>query len=203
MLCALLVGFSSLPSIGRAQETPADAAARQEAEERYKRMSADIEDLKAALQSYQQRLSEQRDEIRKLSEELARAANNKDLATREDLKHLAEKIKEVDDKRIADNENVMKQFTRLGQTLTAPPKVTPAGPTPNVIKPAPDSVKLTTEKGLEYVVRSGDNPKVISVTLAKQGVKVTQKQIIEANPTVVWNKLKIGQKIFIPAQLPP
>lgn len=203
MLCAFLVSFSSLPSITRAQETPADAATRQEAEERYKRMSADIEDLKTTIQSYQQRLSEQRDEIRKLSEELARAANNKDLATRADLKHLAENIKEVDDKRIADNEKVMNEFTRLGKTLTAPTKVSPTGSTPNPVKPVSDSVKPTKETGLEYVVRSGDNPKVISVTLAKQGVKVTQKQIIDANPTVNWVKLRIGQKLFIPAQLPP
>src|SRR5207244_8657878 len=55
----------------RSQESPASVAERQEAEERYKRMSAEIEDLKTTIQSYQQRLSEQREEIRK---EIGRAS---------------------------------------------------------------------------------------------------------------------------------
>jgi LysM repeat protein len=35
--------------------------------------------------------------------------------------------------------------------------------------------------------------------LQKQGLKVTQKQIMDANPGVNWSKLRIGQKIFIPS----
>jgi len=38
--------------------------------------------------------------------------------------------------------------------------------------------------------------------LSKQGLKMTQKQIIDANPVVNWNKLRVGQKIFIPAATP-
>src|SRR5258706_11235509 len=69
ILCALLAGFTSAVPQLRAQDTPATVAERQEAEERYKRMSAEIEDLKTANQSYQLRLNELREEIRRLTEE--------------------------------------------------------------------------------------------------------------------------------------
>src|SRR2546422_864681 len=198
MLCVLLVSFTSMASALRAQESPAAAAERQEAEERYKRLTADIEDLKASVQSCQQRLNEQRDEIRKLSEELARASSNKDLATREDFKHLVEKIKEVDEKRLADNEKlwekVREEFARLGKVLAQPPR----SAAPSDSKPP----KAAAEKGYEYLIAQGDTVSGIVAKLGKQGLKMTQKQIIDANPGVNWNKLRVGQKIFIPAAAP-
>src|SRR4051794_25552704 len=115
----LLVGSSTLAARLSAQESPAAAAERQEAEERYKRMSAEIEDLKAAIQSYQKNLSNQQDEIRRLNEEIARLGTHKDLVTREDFKVLAEKIKEVDERRVAGDkdllEKVTAEFARLGK----------------------------------------------------------------------------------------
>ena len=194
MLCVLLIGFSSLISPLRAQESPAAAAERQEAEERHKRLTADIEDLKTAVQSCQQRLNEQREEIRKLGEEIARAANSKEVATREDFKHLADKLREVDEKRIADNDKLMQrvreQLEQLGKALGPPTK-------PQVELRTPK-----TEKGYEYAIAQGDTVSGIVSKLAKQGLKLTQKQIMDANPGVNWNKLRIGQKIFIPAAAP-
>ena len=196
---AALVSFSLIALRLTAQETPAAAAERQEQEERYKRMSADIEDIKTTLQSYEKHLNEQREEIRRLNEELSRVANNKDFATREDFKRLADKIKEVDDKRVADDAKVMLEFQKLGKVISGPSRGIPAVPSPT--KPPVDPTPVS-EKGYEYTIRSGDHPKVISLALAKQGVKVTIQQIIEANPKVDWTKLKIGQKIFIPAPPP-
>jgi len=167
-------------------------------------MSADIEKLKENNQALVQRLNELRDEIRRLSEELARANSNKDkdLATREDLKHLADKIKEVDDKRISDNEKTLAEISRLGKTLSAPPKSYSAPPPSSSGKPNVEPKTGVTEKGFEYTIRSGDNPRVIAQALAKQGMKITSQQIIAANPSVDWQKLQIKQKIFIPAPTP-
>src|SRR5437870_2546574 len=102
MFCVLLLSFS-LSGRLHAQDSAAAAAEREATEERYKRMTADIEDLKATVQSVQQHLNEQRGEIRKLNEEIARLGSNKDAVTKDDFRHLADKIKEVDEKRIADN----------------------------------------------------------------------------------------------------
>jgi predicted RNase H-like nuclease (RuvC/YqgF family) len=204
ILCALLAGFTSAAPQLRAQDTPATVAERQEAEERYKRMSADIEDLKTANQSYQQRLTELREEIKRLSEELARANSNKDkdLATREDLKHLADKIKEVDEKRLADGEKVSAKLDSLVKSLSAPQKLPYSSPPPSSSGKPTIEPRAGTEKGFEYTIRAGDNPRVIAQALAKQGMKVTSKQIIDANPSVDWQKLQIKQKIFIPAPTP-
>jgi predicted nuclease with TOPRIM domain len=187
LLCVLLTGLSFIPLTLFCQDA-----------EDFKRLTTDIEDLKATLQSCQQRLNEQRDEIRRLTDELARAnSNNKDLATREDVKHLADKIKEVDEKRLSDNEKVREEFTHIGKLLTAPPKTT----VPSLTASKPVEPKTASEKGYEYTVRDGDkNLSVIIQALGKNGIKVTQRQVIDANPNVNWNKLRIGQKIFIPVQ---
>ena len=116
---------------------------------------------------------------------------------------MAEKIREVDEKRISDNEKLLDKVTteigRLGKTLSAPPKS--GSSIPSETKP-PVEAKPSSEKGYEYTIRSGDHPRVISQALAKQGVKVTIQQIMDANPKVDWTKLRIGQKIFIPAAPP-
>jgi len=53
------------------------------------------------------------------------------------------------------------------------------------------------------VIRAGDNPRVIAQALVKQGMKISSKQITDANPAIVdWSKLRVGQKIFIPAVQP-
>jgi DNA repair exonuclease SbcCD ATPase subunit len=206
MIWVVLVSFSSLPSRLSAQETPAAAAERQEAEERYKRMSADIEDLKTTFQSFQQRLNEQREEIKRLNEELAKVGSTKDLATRDDFKHLADKIREVDERRLADNkamsERLDTEFANLKKILSVPVKPGSSSPPPTPTKP-PIEPKTGNERGYEYTIRANDNPHVIAAALAKQGVKITSKQIIDANPKVDWYKLRIGQKIFIPAPAQP
>ena len=206
MLSVLLVSFSALTPSLRAQETGAAAAERQEAEERYKRMTADIEDLKTTVQSLQQRLNEQRTEIRRLNEEIVRLGANKEVVTREDYKHLADKIREVDERRIADNEKLLEkvtaEFARLGKSLTTPQK--PALPSPEPAKQRETKdPKPVSDKGYEYTIRDRDHPRVISQALAQKGVKVTVQQLIDANPTVDWTKLRIGQKIFIPVASSP
>ena len=204
LFCTLLVNFAFLTAALRAQESATAAAERQEAEERYKRLSADIEDLKSTLQSCQQRLNEQREEIKRLNEELTRATSNKDVITRDDLKRLADKIREVDDKRIADDEKVMAEFAHLRKDLiSAPVKPNVPSAAPREEKSSARAQKTGGDKGYEYTIRAGDNPRVIAQALVKQGMKVTSKQITDANPAVVdWSKLRVGQKIFIPAVQP-
>jgi len=88
-------------------------------------------------------------------------------------------------------------------TVTNPPVTIPAPatnvaqtiPTPPVAPPQVTTPPVTPEvNGSEYVVVKGD-------TLAKIAKKngVSSKALQAANPTVVPTKLKIGQKITIPA----
>ncbi len=210
----LLMSLSCCAPILVAQESAVAEAERKQAEERYQRMSADIEDLQKTVQTYQQRLNEQREEIRRLNEEIARLGTHKDVATRDDFKQLADKIREVDERRIAGDKELLEKVTaeikRLAQIvgdssrIPAPPANPPK--TPKGTPPPEDSGKPTkpgVDKGYEYTIRANDNPRVIAQALGKQGVKITAQQIIDANPKIAdWTKLRIGQKIFIPAQAP-
>jgi len=119
-------------------------------------------------------------------------------ANAEDLKALADSVKEIDKKRQSDRELILKQIDKLGNTMTGtstshshtsstPPKVedpptTPTGP----------------QKGYYYVVKDGDYLSTIAKAYRDQGVKVTTAQILKANPGLDATKLYTGKKIFIP-----
>ena len=173
------------------QDSPSAVAEREDAHERYKRMSAKIEDLENTVQTYNQQFQKMEQELHRLRSEIARLREGASDSSA--IAEMRRKIEIVDKAREADQENVIKEFARLRKdllgTLTKPPKSNQGAPPPKV-----------SEKGLEYSIREGDTLAALVKTLNKQGVKVTQRQIEEANPRVNWNKLQIDQKIFIPAQ---
>lgn len=210
VLAGLLLSLCT--PLARAQETPAAVAERQEAEERYKRMTAKVEDLEAAVQSFQQRFAAMAEEIRSLREELARAKNpGRDAALEETLKAHAKAIEEVDRKRQADNEKVIAEFERLGKRLLERPAPQPPRTKDPGTSTSPGTTASTgarnssSEKGYEYTIRAGDTLSGLVLALGKQNppIKVTQKQLREANPKVNWDRLSIGQKVFIPAPAQP
>jgi hypothetical protein len=180
-----------------AQESPAAAAARRdELEERYRSLSGRLEKLEEALPVYQKRMEAFTDELRKLREEVSRLNNN--TAQAAGLESLKLAIKEVDEKRIADNKKVVSALAEFGKTLTDKPAAAHSNPPAS---PAPKA----TDKGYDYFVRAKDNPYIIASTINKMnlGFKVTAQQIQDANPGVIWTKLKIGQKLFIPGSPKP
>ncbi len=180
-----------------AQDSPTAIAEKQEAEERYKTLSARLDSLEEAMQSHQQRMKALAEELRAMREDLSRQAQNNTLnaATQKRLENLAEKIEEVDRKRMADNEKVIATITaEIKRALSE----RPSGGTRGNPPPPSTTPKGGNEPGYEYTVQANDNPYVIASKLAKRDIKVTSKQIMDANPGVNWNKLKIGQKIFIP-----
>lgn len=203
-LLALLIATSLT-----AGETPAEIAARQEAEDNYRRINARVDDLFAAVESMQKRFSALQDELRKLSDEVTRAGDKtRDTSTQESLKTIAKAIEEVDKKRIADRDKFLsavsdleKSISNFGKSASTPPvaKSTKS----RVQSPKNDSNGSTppprSEKGYEYTVQEGDNLTRIVSGLNKQGLKITAKQIVDANPGLNSDKLYINQKLFIPA----
>ena len=73
------------------------------------------------------------------------------------------------------------------QTVVVPPAVTPWTPPPPIVEPPPAA-------GAEHVVVKGDS----FYTLGRK-YGVTMRAIAEANPGVNSSRLKIGQKLRIPA----
>jgi DNA repair exonuclease SbcCD ATPase subunit len=202
LLAAMMALILPTTAVRAQDDSPAAVAAREAAEERDKRINTRIEDLEKAVHKYQERLSSLNDELRNLRDELGhlRESNN-DSQTKENFKRLKEAIEEVDKKRLEDNKKVMSAFDELRTLITksvasAPPARSPSNTGPMARSTAP---KRDTESGYEYAVVDKDTLSGIISKLRQRNIKATQKQIMDANPDVNWNKLHIGQKIFIPS----
>ena len=184
--------------------TPAEIAAQQEAEDRYKRLNATVEGLQETLVAYKKQMDTLAGEIRALREENTRAAQN--AINPETIKQLAEKIQEVDKKREADNKLTQDTLGKiqkgLAASLASPPRATPKT---NLIAKAdsPPPASSGPEKMVEYKIKKGDRLDLIVKDVRDQNVNVTKKQIMDANPNVNWNRLLEGQKIYIPLPAQP
>jgi hypothetical protein len=215
LLPVALVILALFPAVLRAAD-PADApnssAAQQEAEERHKQMRADIEALQASNQVLQKRLALLAEELQKLREENSRPTK---FATQEDLKYLADKVKEVDKKREEDNEQILKTLTEVKKLLkpqAAPPvnskphRTEKGEPGDRTDKTDPaeksdngQAQKSVVEKGYWYVVQEKDRLDTIVKAYNDQGIKITLKQVLDANPKLDPKKLIPGKtKIWIP-----
>ena len=209
LVIAMLAVLVPLAPLQSQQDAPTAAAAREQAEERHRTLTKRLDGLEESMAAFQKNVTALRDEVRRLKDELDRSKNkNESAATQESIKYLAEKIEEVDKKRLNDSELVRKKFDELRKfALESPgaPRVTPTPP-PGVNPPprgAPNATPRTTPDGKQpgylYKIKDKDTLAAIVAALRKQGINANQKQIEDANPGVKWNQLKIGQEIFIPA----
>src|SRR5258706_13335609 len=128
-------------------------------EERLNQLSGKIEDLIASHEAQRKRVAELAREIDSLRDQQSKPTGN--FASQEDLKRLADAVKEVDRKRMDDNEKIHSDLLKLSKSLAVPlppPKKKPAnaaGDTPIPDKPG------HKEDVAEYVVQSGDTLSVI------------------------------------------
>jgi hypothetical protein len=215
----LALSLVSLPVPGqdaapaRAAVTPASTAAaaaeQQGFDEKFKQLAAEIDTLRDANQLLQAKLSALNEDLQKIRAEQARVAAS--AVGRDDLKPLAQKIDDVDKKRMEDKETISQEIkdsaARL-EKLLAPaadssprPSIhTPAAVPPSATPPATPPVAVD---GFSYTIKDGDRPRDIvnayNADFKSKGVKtITLQQVIDANPGVDWKRLKIGQKIVIP-----
>jgi LysM repeat protein len=178
-------------SLGRAQ----DAATQQQLD----KLSGQIQDLTDAQVQQGKRLDAIEKEIADLGDKMNQpAANN--YASADDLKKLAEQVQEIDQKRQDDRDLILKQLEKLGKgtvssshrssSETAPPT-----DTDNASQVA---APVGPQTGHPYIIASGDTLAAIAKAYRAQGVKVSVKEILAANPGLDANKLYVGKKIFIP-----
>lgn len=179
-------------------------AAQQEAEERYKNLAARIDEMQAAQLAMEKRISALASDFSKLRDDVAR--NNTVAATQESIRKLDEQIRKVDEARIADNRRVEEGFDKLEKLIRAmavpPPRRADSGGSsggsPPPVRPV-NTGAPAVQDGLEYRVQQGDvHLGVIVKRFNDDNIPVTSKAIMDANPTVDWRRLQIGQKIFIP-----
>ena len=163
-------------------------------EERLNKLSAQIQDLADAKDAQNRRIEELSKQLRELQEQQGKP--NAGSVTQEDLKQLAAKLREIDEKRQQDNEHVIKELDKLGRTLGASGPRKPVATPPTT--PSGD-VPTSPDKGYEYVIQSGDSLTVIARAYSEKVIKVTADQIQKANPGLKPDSIRLGQVIVIPA----
>lgn len=161
-------------------------------EERLNKLQNALETLQASNVELQKEINELTRKLQEVREAAGKPSGN--FASAEDVKLLAEKLKEVDRKRADDRDLILKEIEKLGKSITS----ASSRPRPVADDPKPRNADVP-DKGYEYVIQSGDTLSAIVAAYREQGVKVTVDQVLKANPGLKANSLIVGKKIFIPA----
>jgi len=165
-------------------------------EERLLKLNGLVQDLLEDKAHQKKQIEGLSREIQSLREQVSKPTGN--YATQDDLRAWAKKLQEIDQKRIEDNERIVKKLEKLGETLASPPPTKKNRPKPEAAE-NPGPTGATPDKGFEHIVASGDTLSTIAQAYKEKGIKVTVDQILKANPGLVAEKMKVGQKLFIPA----
>jgi len=170
--------------------------------EQVRRLRADLEDLKNAYNLQLQRTTALELEMKNLR--TANTALKRQLelqfASNKDVDELAKRITELDRNRLNDRKvqsaQIEKILNLLGKIKSAAPQGTRNG---GGNKPAPEDYKYR-----EHPVQAGENLSTIleayNSAFKEQGLRgrVSQSQVLKANPGMNPNRLLINQKIRIP-----
>jgi LysM repeat protein len=173
---------------------PAMAPAQDAAtEERLNKLSAQIDVLIEAKDVQNKKIDDLQSQIRDLQSQVSKPSGN--FASADDVKQLADAVKEVDRKRQEDNEKVLNELEKLGKTLGGSGSRRPAP----VLDTKPPVDVNPNAPHFEYTVQSGDTLGAIVKAYKEKNIKVTLSQILAANPGLKPENMKVGQKIIIPA----
>lgn len=163
-------------------------------DERVKQLLGKIENLEEANAGQKRQIEALVKEIQSLREHQQHVPTT-GFASSEDLRELARKVQEIEEKRKSDRAYLEKEFARLAKmagATTRPPKNTDGD------KPVTNQAPLPG-KGVEHVIASGDFISTIAAAYTKElGVKITSDMILRANPGLKPERMIVGKKILIP-----
>jgi hypothetical protein len=215
-----VIAFAALFTLpgARAQNLVGDAV-RQELEDRLRRVERDLEAVKEANDSLRKKLGDlQRNSslVEESAAKVATASSNalQTRASKEELSHLREALKESEHRREADKKLFLEKFEELRKLMASAP--------PASAFSTPVAAKLSREKsdsggGKSKAVPSGvpdtgvyhlveKNQTALEILKAynddqkakgRTG-KITLKQLEAANSGANMDRLRTGQKLFIP-----
>lgn len=191
MILSSLLIFALAAPMARAQ----DAATQQQLDQ----LSGQIQSVTDALATQSKRIDALEQKVNDLQDKLNQPGGN-NFAGADDLKKLADQVQQIDQKRQSDNDQILKELERLEKSLNAPsshqPDTSTPGPAAN--PSAPDVSPYASGPHYEYEIKAGDTIGAIAKAYTAQGIKVTTKGILKANPGLNPSSLRVGQKIIIP-----
>jgi phage tail protein X len=164
------------------------------------KLSGQIQDMLETQAAQTKRLDAIEKEIGDLRDKLNQPAAANDSASADDLKKLATQVQEIDRKRQADNEQILKTIEKLGKVSggSAAGHKSSSNAATTTSTDAATPTAAGPQKGYDYTIAAGDTVSAIAKAYHAQGVKVTSTQILAANPGLNANSLIVGKKIFIP-----
>jgi hypothetical protein len=197
----ILFALANCPAV-HAQDAATD--------ERIKQLNGRIDDLRESQDALKKHIERLVKEVETVREQASKPTGN--YASVEDLKALAKSVEEVDRKRVKDYENIDTKLQELKKLLlnpnsgtTKPPKkgATTAVPDAGTEKSGSDKANAdkpqADEKGYPYTIKKNDTLDAIVLAYKEKNIKVTVDQILKANPGLVPERMRTGQKIWIPA----
>ena len=147
-----------------------DAATQQQID----KLSGQIQDMLEAQAAQTKRIDALEKEIGDLRDKLNQPAAANDSASADDLKKLAAQVQEIDRKRQADNEQILKTIEKLGKVSggSAGTQIVAGGRTDD-FDGQRDANAAGPQKGYDYTIAAGDTVSAIAKAYRAQGVKVT------------------------------
>ena len=158
--------------------------------ENVSRLQSQLEDLMLSYTALKKEVDSLRSELRKVRAQSAQ--KDPGAATRGDIENLAKTIREVDRKRSADKELILKEMKNLVRNIQESTQHDSSG------------THAAFEKGFEHSVQGGETISAIIAAyndvLKSQGAKkrITLKSVLDANPKLNPRSIQIGQILFIP-----
>jgi hypothetical protein len=200
------------PALPAQDSAPAPAVRASMDAEDAKILGDKIDKLTENYTTLQDTVNKLHQEVQRLSDEVRKTDRNKDkdTVTLDMFDQLKAKIKAVDDNRLAEQKNIDASLAELrrilekgasGRTTAPPPVVRNNGNGNSTPNPAPGAPKDTSKLSV-YHIRDGDTLAGIVNELRKGGVKISISQVQDVNPGVKWERLRIGQAIYLPVAKP-
>ncbi len=169
-----------------------DAATQQQLD----KLSGQIQDIQSALNVQNKSIEELQQKVSDLQDKLNQPAGN-NFASNDDLKKLADQVQQIDQKRQSDNDQILKELEKLEKGLNVTPE-RHSEPAATAADTTSSPASGATQKGYYYAIQPNDTIAAIAKACREQHIKVTIAQILNANPGLNPDELKVGQKIFIP-----
>ena len=159
------------------------------------KLSGQIQDLTDAQALQTKRLEALEKEIGDLRDKSSTGPS----VSPDDLQKLADQVQEIDKKRQADKELILKEIEKLGKVSGGASGSGRKTSVPVTPLDAGATAASGPQKGYDYTIQRGDTLMAIAKAYRDQGIKVTTDQILKANPGLDPKSLIVGKKIFIPA----
>ena len=166
-------------------------------DERIKRLTGHVQDLQEDSANLKRQMEALMKENQALREQLQAQPKTPGVSL-DEVRELARKIQEVDEKRLADRRDILNEINDLGRTLANQVRNAARSPR-DVAADSPRNTANLPSQALEHTISPGDTLLAISLAYSREtGKKVTTDLILKANPGLRPERLIPGRTILIP-----